>query len=139
MALAAWQVGIQEELDLKGINHIGGPADAGKVVDLSPGVYLEHDHDVSAACTAGGAMHGCSVRSKRTVHGRSVGSWRGLQRGWGSGRLGAQHTGQGRWQQEALAMAAAGGNGGATVLQWKPCTARIASRWRLALTSNINH
>lgn len=40
------EVGIQEELDLKGINHIGGPADAGKVVDLSPGVYLEHDHDV---------------------------------------------------------------------------------------------
>lgn len=42
------EVGIQEELDLKGITHIGGPQDAGKVVELTPGMFLEHDHDVGA-------------------------------------------------------------------------------------------
>ena len=41
-------VGIQEELDLKGINHIGGPADKDQVVDLKPGYALPHDHDVRA-------------------------------------------------------------------------------------------
>ena len=39
-------VGIEEELDLKGIAHIGGPADAGKQVELKPGYALPHDHDV---------------------------------------------------------------------------------------------
>ena len=43
------EVGIVEELELKGIAHVGGPADAGKVVELTPGMFLEHDHDVSAA------------------------------------------------------------------------------------------
>lgn len=43
----------QEELDLKGIAHIGGPADAGKVVDLAPGHKMEHDHDVSAVQRVG--------------------------------------------------------------------------------------
>ena len=42
-------VGIQEELDLKGINHIGGPADKDQVVDLKPGYALPHDHDVSTS------------------------------------------------------------------------------------------
>lgn len=42
------EVGIQEELDLKGIKHIGGPADADKKVELTPGMFLEHDHDVGA-------------------------------------------------------------------------------------------
>lgn len=41
------EVGIQEELDLKGIKHIGGPADGDKKVELKPGTFLEHDHDVS--------------------------------------------------------------------------------------------
>ena len=45
----ARQVGIQEELDLKGIAHIGGPADAGKKVELTPGMLLEQDKDVSGA------------------------------------------------------------------------------------------
>ena len=40
-------VGIQEELDLKGINHIGGPADKDQVIELKPGFALPHDHDVS--------------------------------------------------------------------------------------------
>ena len=40
------EVGIQEELDLKGISHIGGPADAGKEITLSPGFALPHDPDV---------------------------------------------------------------------------------------------
>ncbi|KAI3431665.1 hypothetical protein D9Q98_004712 [Chlorella vulgaris] len=42
------EVGIQEELDLKGISHIGGPADGDKKVELTPGMLLEHDHDVGA-------------------------------------------------------------------------------------------
>ena len=40
-------VGIQEELDLKGIDHIGGPADKDQVVELRPGYAMPHDHDVS--------------------------------------------------------------------------------------------
>ena len=40
-------VGIEEELDLKGIKHIGGPADKDQVIDLKPGFALPHDHDVS--------------------------------------------------------------------------------------------
>jgi len=40
-------VGIEEELDLKGIQHIGGPGDKDQVVDLKPGYALPHDHDVS--------------------------------------------------------------------------------------------
>jgi len=42
------QEGIGEELDLLKIPHIGGPADAGKVIKLGPGVKVEHDHDVAA-------------------------------------------------------------------------------------------
>jgi ribonucleotide monophosphatase NagD (HAD superfamily) len=40
--------GILEELDLKGIQHLGGPEDADKVVALKKGEYMEHDEDVSA-------------------------------------------------------------------------------------------
>lgn len=39
-------VGVQEELDLKGLQHIGGPADKDQVVELKPGYALPHDHDV---------------------------------------------------------------------------------------------
>lgn len=42
------QEGIGEELDLLNIPHIGGPADANKVIKLGPGVKVEHDHDVAA-------------------------------------------------------------------------------------------
>ncbi|KAK9822700.1 hypothetical protein WJX81_003938 [Elliptochloris bilobata] len=42
------EVGIQEELDLKGIAHIGGPADADKKISLKPGFALPHDPDVGA-------------------------------------------------------------------------------------------
>lgn len=45
-------VGIQEELDLKGINHIGGPADKDQIVELKPGYALPHDHDVSNPYTS---------------------------------------------------------------------------------------
>ncbi|KAK9832335.1 hypothetical protein WJX74_006874 [Apatococcus lobatus] len=41
-------VGILEELDLKGYQYIGGPADNDKKIELSPGYALEHDHDVQA-------------------------------------------------------------------------------------------
>lgn len=44
------EVGIQEELDLAGIAHIGGPADGEKKIDLSPGQFMEHDPDVGAVC-----------------------------------------------------------------------------------------
>ena len=40
------EVGIQEELDLKGIAHCGGPADADKKIELKPGFALHHDEDV---------------------------------------------------------------------------------------------
>jgi hypothetical protein len=40
------EVGIQEELDLKGIAHCGGPADANKKIELKPGFALHHDPDV---------------------------------------------------------------------------------------------
>jgi phosphoglycolate phosphatase len=38
--------GILEELDLKGIAHMGGPEDADKKVKLAKGEFMEHDHDV---------------------------------------------------------------------------------------------
>jgi len=41
------ETGILEELDLKGIEHLGGPEDAEKVVTLKKGEYMEHDPDVS--------------------------------------------------------------------------------------------
>ncbi|KXZ56678.1 hypothetical protein GPECTOR_1g610 [Gonium pectorale] len=42
------ETGILEELDLKGIRHIGGPGDADKRVTLKSGEFMEHDHDVGA-------------------------------------------------------------------------------------------
>jgi len=42
------EVGIQQELDLVGVNHIGGPSDAGKTIDLAPGQFMHHDPDVAA-------------------------------------------------------------------------------------------
>jgi hypothetical protein len=39
-------VGIEEELDLLGIDHIGGPSDAGRTIDLKPGYALPHDSSV---------------------------------------------------------------------------------------------
>jgi hypothetical protein len=45
--------GILEELDLKGIQHLGGPEDADKVVALKKGEYMEHDEDVSGLRAVG--------------------------------------------------------------------------------------
>ncbi|MEW5303398.1 MAG: hypothetical protein WDW36_006096 [Sanguina aurantia] len=42
------EVGIQEELDLKGIAHIGGPADGDRKVSLKAGEFMHHDPDVGA-------------------------------------------------------------------------------------------
>eukprot|EP00850_Spirogloea_muscicola_P020266 SM000211S06636 [mRNA] locus=s211:138809:142350:+ [translate_table: standard] len=42
------EAGIQLELDLAGITHIGGPEDGTKAIDLAPGKYMEHDEDVAA-------------------------------------------------------------------------------------------
>ena len=39
-------MGILEELDLKGYQHIGGPEHNDKKIELSAGYALEHDHDV---------------------------------------------------------------------------------------------
>ena len=50
-------VGIEEELDLLGIQHCGGPADADKVIELKPGYALPHDKDVRRSpktCSADG-------------------------------------------------------------------------------------
>eukprot|EP00898_Chlorokybus_atmophyticus_P006471 jgi/Chlat1/6825/Chrsp51S06515 len=40
--------GIQKELDLAGIKHSGGPEDGSKQIELAPGSYMEHDHEVGA-------------------------------------------------------------------------------------------
>lgn len=40
--------GIGEELDLIGVPHLGGPADAGKQPDMGPGGFMEVDRDVGA-------------------------------------------------------------------------------------------
>merc|ERR1711924_182252 len=42
------EVGIGEELELAGIPYTGGPDDAGKTSDLSPGLRLDQDPDVGA-------------------------------------------------------------------------------------------
>ena len=42
------EVGIQEELDLIGVNHFGGPEDGDKVPDMGPGCKVDHDPDVGA-------------------------------------------------------------------------------------------
>jgi hypothetical protein len=52
------ETGILEELDLKGIPYLGGPADATKVVSLKPGEFMEHDHDVSQRGRGRGAWSG---------------------------------------------------------------------------------
>ncbi|KAG1674279.1 hypothetical protein FOA52_013468 [Chlamydomonas sp. UWO 241] len=40
--------GILQELDLKGIKHLGGPTDATKTVKLAPGEFQDHDSEVGA-------------------------------------------------------------------------------------------
>lgn len=42
------EVGIEDELDLIGVPHIGGPADKDKQPNMKPGGMVEHDHDVGA-------------------------------------------------------------------------------------------
>jgi phosphoglycolate phosphatase len=42
------EVGIEQELDLVGVKHIGGPSDKNKSIDLAPGQLLHHDPDVAA-------------------------------------------------------------------------------------------
>eukprot|EP00967_Tisochrysis_lutea_P038466 scaffold46104_cov16-Tisochrysis_lutea.AAC.1 len=46
-AYVVGEEGIQEELDLKGIKHLGGPADGSKSVNLKSGEYMHHDPEVS--------------------------------------------------------------------------------------------
>ena len=43
------EVGIIEELELKGIQWIGGPDDADKKIELKPGFALPHDEDVCSS------------------------------------------------------------------------------------------
>ena len=40
--------GIQLELDLVGVEHLGGPSDGDKKIELKAGELMEHDHDVGA-------------------------------------------------------------------------------------------
>ncbi|CAL5218445.1 g126 [Coccomyxa viridis] len=42
------EVGIIEELELKGIQHLGGPEDVDKKIELKPGFALPHDESVGA-------------------------------------------------------------------------------------------
>ncbi|KAG6548635.1 hypothetical protein Mapa_009789 [Marchantia paleacea] len=42
------EVGIQKELEQAGIQYLGGPEDGDKKIDLAPGSYMQHDHDVAA-------------------------------------------------------------------------------------------
>jgi hypothetical protein len=56
------ETGILEELDLKGIQHLGGPDDADKVVTLKKGEFMEHDPEVRAGGGGGGSLQqGCLV------------------------------------------------------------------------------
>ncbi|CAL5016202.1 unnamed protein product [Urochloa decumbens] len=40
--------GILKELELAGFQHLGGPTDGDKKIELKPGYYMEHDKDVGA-------------------------------------------------------------------------------------------
>lgn len=42
------EIGILKELELAGINYLGGPDDGDKRIDLTPGALMHHDHDVGA-------------------------------------------------------------------------------------------
>ena len=50
--------GIQQELDLMGIRHLGGPEDAEKRVILRPGEYMDHDAEVTDPGGHGARMMG---------------------------------------------------------------------------------
>ena len=50
----------------QGIKHIGGPADADKKVELTPGMFLEHDHDVSMPGVDERAVEGRGVQAPRS-------------------------------------------------------------------------
>ena len=63
------QTGIQEELDLVGIKHIGGPADGCKTVDMGPGGRLTVDSSVQAGAVH--CKHAARARRDRDVSGRS--------------------------------------------------------------------
>lgn len=43
-------VGIEEELDLLGIQHLGGPGDADHKVELKAGYAMPHDSEVELIC-----------------------------------------------------------------------------------------
>jgi hypothetical protein len=73
------ETGILEELDLKGIPYLGGPADATKVVSLKPGEYMEHDHDVGPAGQGGGLRGG--HRRARAGAGAGAGGGQGQGQG----------------------------------------------------------
>ena len=45
--------GIEQELDLKGIQHCGGPSDADRKVILKSGAYMEHDKNVRGQAGVG--------------------------------------------------------------------------------------
>lgn len=60
------EVGIQEELDLKGIAHIGGPADGDRKVSLKAGEFMHHDPDVSCHLNPQTLDHTC-VNCKGSV------------------------------------------------------------------------
>eukprot|EP00249_Psilotum_nudum_P000917 c13110_g1_i1 orf=201-1316(+) len=42
------EIGILKELELAGINYLGGPEDGNKQIHLGPGLLMDHDHDIQA-------------------------------------------------------------------------------------------
>lgn len=63
------EVGILEELDLKGIKYMGGPEDAGKKVTLKKGEFMEHDAEVRGL-PRGGLQNPCGALSSRRLQHR---------------------------------------------------------------------
>jgi hypothetical protein len=53
------EVGIEEELDLIGVPHIGGPGDKGKTIDLKPGRRVHEINQSRAARWACVWLCGC--------------------------------------------------------------------------------
>ena len=61
------EVGIMEELELKGIQALGGPEDAGKTVELKAGFAMPHDKDVSLPVDGNAVCGSCDPVSSQQI------------------------------------------------------------------------
>ena len=64
------EVGIMEELELKGIQALGGPEDAGKTVELKAGYAMPHDKDVSLPVDGNAVCGSCDPVSTSAHYAR---------------------------------------------------------------------